>query len=308
VLALAVFLALFVLAGLAVLRHADRSPYRTAGGGSVSVGVRWPGPPDSCVTDPSLPSTPNCYREAVDLASFVKQPASTWSALALSLAGLLILAGRSRGRSTFSDLSRIRLGWVAVAMGPGAMLFHGTLTRWGGWFDQLSMWALLSFIAGHDSDRAGRGSFRSTFWTMLAVAGVISATSGGAAFVVFVATATLLGVLQLRMLRTILPRRGFEREGSRLLAAFAALGLALVPWALSDPTVGGAPTPIPFHAMWHVLSAVFVWCYFVYLRSERPRAARQTLAVPGPLRSQPPAVTATVQPLDDIPTGKGEQR
>lgn len=90
---------------------------------------------------------------------------SSVSALALSLVGLIILlvAGRESAARTEPRLFHTPyaewLGFVALAMGPGSIVFHATLTQWGGWLDQMSMYLLLSFMASYDLSRVLRRGF-----------------------------------------------------------------------------------------------------------------------------------------------------
>ena len=65
----------------------------------------------------------------------------------------------------------------------------------------------------------------------------------------------------------LLDRVHLVRSGGRLLLAYALLFAAIVPWLISNPATGDL-TDVPWHSMWHVLSALFVGAYWCYLRSE----------------------------------------
>jgi hypothetical protein len=264
----------FAVAGAVAVSGSTSRVEHTSDGRSVVVGESWPGALDDCVTDADQAVLPNCYREAVAVDSFVKQPASTYSTLAFCAVGLGILAmvDRARRRGILGPLLRQEeawLGFVALGMGPGSALFHGTLTAWGGWFDQLSMYALLSFIVACDVVRVRRSPPRlsTLFWGLFAISCVLKAVTGSAGTYVFIAAGIGTGVFSVVSWRRLLPAVGLRRDGRRLVLALTVLGAAIVPWLLSNPSSGN-PTTTPYHAAWHVLSAAFVGAYWWYLRSE----------------------------------------
>jgi hypothetical protein len=276
--ALVVFLGVFLAAGAAFVDHSGSRVQRIADGRVVSVGKSWPGPFDSCVVDVDQPVLPNCYREPVARNSIIKEPLSVASALAYSFVGLAILwwAGLERNREAttdrFTSSHQAWFGFVALAMGPGSILFHGTLTAWGGWFDQVSMYLLLAFMAAYNLmrwKRLGDASFALIYGAFVVVTGIVAAFAGGFGLYVFIATAVLVGVFEVVALLALLPAAGFLRSRPRLWIAVAVLALSLVPWFASNPRIGGDPTTVPYHLMWHILSACFVAAYFVYLCSER---------------------------------------
>ena len=257
------------LAGwLAVAGSSDRV-VTTADGRTVDIGESWPGALDACVTDVEVDALPNCYREPVDRGSFVKQPWSTYSTLAFCVVGLVVLASADRTRRR----DEAWLGFVALFMGPGSALFHGTLTRWGGWGDVLSMYALLAVIVAADVVRL-RGRERELGWWWLglfAIAPVLNALAGDLNTYVFIAMGVATGTFVLVAWLRLLPRIGVRRSGARLALAYFMLGAAIVPWVLSNPAVGD-PTSVPYHAAWHVIAALFVAAYWSYpaVRDDEP--------------------------------------
>ncbi len=283
---LGAFVGVLGLIGAVAVAGSAARPVEASDGRLVDIGVRWPGGLDSCVTDGTLDVLPNCYREPVDHASFVKQPVSTASTLAFCLVGLAILVtvDRERRRRAPAALDRdaIWLGFVALAMGPGSALFHGTLTLWGGWADQLSMYALLAAIVATDAVRLTRSPARYPrwFWGAFATAAGLKAVSGAASTYLFIGAAIGVGTFALVSWVRLLPSVGVARSGRRLGAAYAVLGSAIVPWLVSNPSLGD-PTNVPWHSAWHVLSALFVATYWWYLRSEvaQPSGARAERAV-----------------------------
>jgi len=109
----------------------------------------WPEDPHPCLLDS------DCYCEA-PRPGLVAQPANTWSCLGWAGAALWMAFDasrrrRRRGRASTEALllrgSFYSTLWI-VAVGlltPGGVLFHASLTDWGGKLDQLSMYLLVVF-------------------------------------------------------------------------------------------------------------------------------------------------------------------
>jgi hypothetical protein len=263
-----------LLIGYAVVDDPGKTEH-LSDGRVVSVGKSWPGAFDPCVVDVEQRVLPNCYREKVSRDAVIKQPVSSISALALSIVGLVILLVSGLERAAGTEPPSFRtpypewLGFVALAMGPGSILFHATLTKWGGWLDQMSMYLLLSFMASYDVTRV----LRRGFYTFLALyAGILVVAAIAASFiglVAFIATGVGTGILVAIVLYFLLSRVGLTLDRWRFWLAVGLLGASLAPWLASNP-FAGEPTDIPFHPAWHVIAAVFIGAYFLYLRSERP--------------------------------------
>ena len=69
------------------------------------------------------------------------QPANAWSALAVLVAGLVLVVAPSRGRDP---------NWVGGALaatGPGSLLFHGSRTTITEWAHDASLVVLLGVLA-----------------------------------------------------------------------------------------------------------------------------------------------------------------
>ncbi len=299
VLVLVLFTVAFGVAGWVFVDGSAPRTVHTTDQRGISVGISWPGSLDACVTDPAINVLPNCYREPVDRGSFVKQPWSTYSTFAFCAVGLFILALADRmamaERTALADHTRSRdqtwLGLVALFMGPGSALFHGTLTSWGGWGDQLSMYALLAFIVTCDVTHLQHRPdwFARLFALSFAAAIVLNGATGALSTAVFILAGIGTGVFALGAWGWWLPAAGYSRSGGRIALAFVVLGVAIVPWVLSNPAVGD-PVDIPYHATWHVLAALFVATYAWYLRSER-----EVLVEP----------IVVEEPVDQLPSSTG---
>jgi hypothetical protein len=245
--ALALFVVLYFAAAAVVVDRSGRVE-QLADGRAVSIGDSWPGPFDRCVTDLEQPILPNCYREPVARDSSVKQLGSSGSALAYSLIGLLVLwGGVAGGVATIATAYRLWFGAVALAMGPGSILFHGTLAAWGGWFDQMSMYGLLSFIVAYNVvTLAGsvHALFVIVFVSALVLTGAAAAFTGDVSLSIFITCAVAVALLELAV-SFLAPRLvRLRRSRTRLGIVFLILLAALIPWVASGPSAG---TPLTLH-------------------------------------------------------------
>jgi hypothetical protein len=203
------------MAGHVVVADPGRTE-RLSDGRLVSVGKSWPGAFDICVVDVEQPVLPNCYREPVSKGAIIKQPMSTASALALIVVGLVILFVLARAASSntagVGSFYGESLGFVALAMGPGSILFHATLTAWGGWLDQMSMYLLLGFMVAYGAGRATRrgiGTFIAVYVSFLCAAVVATVAVGLLAFIV---TALLVSAFEIVLLYSLLARAATARS------------------------------------------------------------------------------------------------
>ena len=260
----------------------DPDPIERDGLPAIDIGKRWPGNLEACVTaneDIENPELPNCYREPVDPEDIVKQPWSTWSSLAFCVVGLFILFKRDRdyeaGATPRMGENLTVYGVVALLMGPGAMAFHGTLTTWGGNIDQSSMYPLLASIIALDVSQLHRASSERVLWSFplwfsaLFGLSVVAIWASGGSTLVFMLAAVGTGLWTLASRMFVQGRKGLVRNWWLYGLSLVALGSAIVPWYVSNPAQGNPTDEFPYHALWHLLSAVFVLCYWWYLRSER---------------------------------------
>ncbi len=145
----------------------------------VFVANGWPGDMDSCISDndakkPSVTDN-TCYCEPFDIKDVknhlpgVRQPFNTFSNLyALGTGAFLVFTvwkqRRKREdsndpevRNPTKDKNRFRIGnfypifyiQVALFLGLGSMFFHASIVNWGGIFDQMSMYTLVSFLIAY---------------------------------------------------------------------------------------------------------------------------------------------------------------
>jgi hypothetical protein len=242
----------------------------------------WPGSLDSC-TQPGG----NCYCESFGSLNqdiVVRQPANTWSGLFAVVFGLIILAVADRDRREGGSVPNpmregafyaLMYGGLTVFLGPGAMFFHASMTKLGGWLDNLSMVLYVTFLLLYTVFRLFRwdGRVSNFVWTYVPLNIVLAAISwfvegsGTFMFAIGAGLALLLeaGIL-LRIIKTL--RREFWPWFAAALLAFGA-GFAI--WALSGT---GGPLCDPSslfqgHAVWHLLAmSLTPFLLFLYFRTE----------------------------------------
>lgn len=244
----------------------------------------YPGGPDECLR------LGDCYCEAPG-PGIAAQPANAWSNLGFVLVGLLVLAdsARTRDRSSAArmeaDLRYSRLyGAVAAFLGLGSFAFHGSLRAWGGYVDVQSMHAFLAFVLAYDLTRIhgwSWGAFLAWFTGLLAgfsaLIGLFPPEHGRILFAVVVAvTIVVEGAVSHPVLRPWAPRPIQPRRMPWFWAGLASFAVAFVIWNLSR--TGGVwcdpNSLLQGHALWHMLSAVSVGCFYLYFRSEAPAPER----------------------------------
>jgi len=136
----------------------------------------WPGGLDSCLSDnpakkPSATEN-SCFCEPININAVknhipgVRQPFNTFSNFyALGTGAFLTFAAWKQRRKrldnripdTVPDINRFRTGdfypifylLVAIFLGLGSMFFHASIVDWGGIFDQMSMYTLVSFLIAY---------------------------------------------------------------------------------------------------------------------------------------------------------------
>ncbi|WKZ83406.1 MAG: ceramidase domain-containing protein [Acidimicrobiia bacterium] len=255
-------------------------------------GVMWalslggyPGGPDECI------ARGDCYCEAIG-PGVDAQPANAWSNLGFVAVGLLVLgaSGRRRsgsGRMSVDDRYPALYGAIAVFLGLGSFAFHGSMRAWGGFLDVQSMHAFLAFILAYDLARIHDGAWRwflawyatlLTFFTLLIA--LVPPEHGRTLFGVFViVTLGVEAAVSYPALRPWAPRRLDPRRMPWFWAGLGSFAVAFVVWNLSrDAGPWCEPDSLlQGHALWHLLSAVSVVCFYRYFLGEgEPPAADQT--------------------------------
>jgi hypothetical protein len=213
-------------------------------------------------------------------------PANAWSNLGFAAIGLIVLvdAGRRRAgtaRMATDDRYASLYGAVGVFLGIGSFAFHGSLRAWGGYLDVISMHAFLAFMLAYDLARIHQ---RSWSWFGAWFGGLLTAFTvavlwvppehGKSLFAGFVVVTLLVeAAVSYPALRPWAPVRIEPRRMPWFWAGVGAFAVAFVIWNLSrtgrvwcDPA-----SLLQGHAVWHLLSALSVGCFYLYLRGEGTR-------------------------------------
>ena len=240
----------------------------------------WPGALHECV------ATSTCYCESKQ-AGWIAQPANTWSGLAFIAVGLAVAWHAGWARTTERPIpdnpiasSHLYPGLLALSiclLGPGAMLFHASLTDWGGILDIASMYLFLNFWLLYNLKRLS-GWSDSTFLLAYVVATVaftsprlLSPAYGVPVFVVVATVALATEWIAARPLRRGAagsPPR-IQRDRHWLWAALGALAIARA----AEIFIPCHPSSlIQGHALLHIFHALLGAGAYLYLRSETAHA------------------------------------
>lgn len=206
-----------------------------------------------------------------------EQSVNTWSSLAYVLAGVLLAAAATRRRF---PLGAVVLGAAIALEGVGSVLFHGAESEISLALHDLALFAVAGYIVGW---HAGRLWQSAESWSV-AGAGVGLIAGGSIWLVERGSTNAIVGasVAAIVVLDVLARRRGLTPVASRGLVLFALV--AVVVWFLGrgDSPLCDPESPLQFHALWHILSAMLLlgWADRAYSveGSGRPlRLARRTV-------------------------------
>lgn len=286
----------------------------------------WPGAPDSCV------ATNTCYSEKHPLppgtvvpapwtstgwaADGIKQPSNTWSDLAYVIFGLIILwqVGRDRRRIDSGGDSpanpmlapsffAISYGLITIFLGFGSMLFHASLTEWGGFCDNLSMYLWTSWLIAYDITRLNRaerrgwslGLFALIFTPLILITCLIRLAYPPSSLIIFtvlvLATiATGVWMINLRQAGGVVREpHATAWKASFLSWIWAGLGVFVGAFATWNLSSDGRPLSDPLsyfqgHAFWHIGGAFTAFAVWFNLRSETTAENPPPIGVGGVFR------------------------
>lgn len=267
--------------------------------------TEWPGSPHHCavVYRDALPTDRDvlpheCFCENFDRGALrghndgIRQAANTLSNLFPFATGLwlALITGRDRIADALTPPRRdspwgghypMILMLVLGFMAPGSMVFHASLTEWGGWVDNLSMLFFVYFLLAYGlvvrysrEDHQGRyGLFNAVFWLgVLASMGLLIGTPlyrmGWGVLLLWPGVVFVL----VEGYQALKHKQGY----GGFWAAVVAQGLAFAVWGqarfLGDPLcrgqrdLFGPDSWLQAHALWHVLSNVAALCVFFHFR------------------------------------------
>lgn len=216
----------------------------------------------------------------------VEQPVNTLSnLLGPVVVGLVLLGFVWHDQQRTGGVNRLQrfpfygrmFGYTALFLGPGSMLYHASLTDWGGWFDNMSMFFIVLFMGQYSLFRLNkwhsRGVFLGVYIAAASLLGTVLAVSiaadpdlglGKFFFGGLVAGAIIIEIC-------VMTRDWIDQPVLWFWLGILTFGLSILVWALSDT---GRPLCDPSsvlqgHALWHIGTAVAVLFFYFYYRSER---------------------------------------
>jgi hypothetical protein len=239
--------------------------------------------PATCVGD--LPY--GCFCERPRKNTLVRQPANTFSNLAFSLTGALVLleavqqqvhrAKRARAPSAEQRLGEAFTCIFAVAnllLGIGSGLFHASLTLHGQWVDNVGMYLLVSapLLYAGASVRLARGGdagsavarYVAQYLSLNAFLGWLVLAVPQTRRYVFAALIIVTIAAELRA-RALLPDRARVADSRSLLAATATFALAFFVWNLDiKGYICYRDSLLQGHAFWHLADGIASFMLYLY--------------------------------------------
>jgi len=238
-----------------------------------------------------------CHCEHVYHGAAIAQPVNTWSNLAYTATGFLILFAAFRdgdhdengeGMHGVNAYTTV-FGILVIAIGSGSMFFHASMTNWGGAMDVVAMNLFLSFIIFFTTRRLFRWP-GFVFWSIWTVANTVFITlrlvRPAAGLGIFNILFVVMLVLEISViLARRLANRGKKhvhelsvpgipfRDWKPLATALVCFGTGYAFWVLwqNDSPLCDPYSPFQGHAVWHFLTAGSTWFMFRYLRSDEGR-------------------------------------
>ncbi len=235
-------------------------------------------PADSC------PDGQPCFCEGYQTGDVILQPESFWSDLAFMVVGLLILYLAAKPNAAPANPMvdpksgfPLMLGLIVIFMGPGSMLFHGSIKSWGGWFDSMSIMFWMIFSLAYSITRLLRlqwGWFLLMWSVPVVIVGLVDIIPEARQVGYFIfggAWGVLDLVVAIRSMNGK-PTGGVLRQPGWYavtlgIFAFSMLGF----WIFSGGgTTSLCPTDSLFqpHAVFHILSACVALFGFTYFATE----------------------------------------
>jgi len=210
---------------------------------------------------------PACDCEVVGPGS-VRQPANTWSALAIVAAGIWAL-GTARIR-----LPDLLLGALIVFSGFAALAAHASVAAWAYRSDGAAI-ASLAWLAA------------TLEWLGPKTALPIATCAAAAAWLLGAPASIWITAGAVAVFLAAQPSKRRVRRALPGITAATLLGAGLALRALTDDAGPWcrAGAPLPGHAVWHITAAAGLVCLTLYLRSGRAVSDSPE----GPLRSDPAA-------------------
>jgi ceramidase len=214
-------------------------------------------------------------------ASWIRQPANTWSNLAFVIAGLAVAwyAGdRLRLGLTMGAHPGLATAYavLVVLLGPGSMAMHATQSDLGGHLDLLSMFLVSGFALAYALMRflrRGPALMSAVFFIAVLVGMAVHLRGGSVAVLGHLGNAAFAVQLWVAVgLEVALIRRRTPRQDIWFgVASLATLTVAFAIWTTGkrDHAWCRPDTLFQQHGAWHVLCAVAAYLLFRHYAAER---------------------------------------
>lgn len=219
----------------------------------------------------------------------VRQPANTWSSLALTLLGFLVLAqARVDIRSTSNIVSNnpittkyiyaLIYGFSMIIIGLGSAFFHASLSFMGQTFDVLGMYLFVSFFIVYDLSRLYSLEEYITVILFISLNGVfayflvICLEFRRHIFIVALISALLLEIKLRRKKNTVI-------HSKYIIYAFVMMLISFIIWLLDTFKIICYPESLfQLHAIWHLSGTFAAGLLYLYFRSENTKIAMQEVS------------------------------
>jgi len=227
--------------------------------------------PNTCLPD-------NCYCEQpLDTTYLIRQPSNTWSNLAFTCAGIMVLLDKKFPENPYVDRKNYRtfvvvFGTSLVVQSTWSGFFHASLTFFAGGLDVQGNYLILGSALVFNFVRLG--------W--------IGQTGF---YIIFIILNIILGILQYYLVQLSLLMFGiftgsyilFEliilhcvKLNNTIKSSYLYLGLvifaiAFTIWNLDGSKIICSPDNhiLQGHAIWHLMMAGSFYCIYLYHRSEQ---------------------------------------
>lgn len=182
-----------------------------------------------------------------------EQSVNTWSSLAYVVVGVVLAAAAGRRRL---PLGAAVLGFAIALEGVGSVLFHGAASEISLALHDLALFAVAGFIVGW---HIGRLRDTAESWSVggagigLVVGGGIWLVERGSTNAIVAAAIVAIVVSDL-----LARRRGMTPVANRRLVAFATVAVVLWFLGRGESPLCDPDSPLQFHALWHIVSALLL--------------------------------------------------
>jgi hypothetical protein len=283
----------------------------------VCVAAGWPGQPDDCIPKADLNKTSSlahtCYCEPFNPQDVVKhkvgirQPFNTLSNLyALFTGGFLAYTAFKRRRKRENDHihyatpdeNRFRNGenydfypifyiLVVIFLGLGSMWFHASIVSWGGSFDQMSMYAMVSFLIAYSIIRLLGDhlhgweliGFNIAYWGMLLCIYLPMAIYHVDSSLVILVSMIPYGILELLIFifdwaADKQNKQSFWVYSRYWIIGLSVFGIALLVRGMSDSgkvLCISCSSAFQYHGVWHWLSGLMAVLLYFHWQKARKR-------------------------------------